>query len=61
MSKKNIKEEKVIKETKHSKIMNQGEVGDDDNIAFKYYSDIFDNSAPAGKMQFQMIESVGEF
>ncbi|MGN0027059.1 MAG: hypothetical protein ACI33I_08685 [Clostridium sp.] len=28
MSKKNIKEEKIIKETKYCKIMNQGKVGD---------------------------------
>lgn len=30
MSKKNMKEEKVIKETKYCKIMNQGKVGDDE-------------------------------
>lgn len=28
MSKKNVKEEKIIKETKYCKIMNQGKVGD---------------------------------
>ena len=30
MSKKNIKEDKVIRETKYFKIMNQGKVGDDE-------------------------------
>lgn len=31
------------------------------NIAFKSYSEEFDNSTPAGKMQFQMMALVGEF
>ncbi|MDU4318689.1 MULTISPECIES: hypothetical protein [Clostridium] len=30
MSKKNVKEENIIKETKYCKIMNQGKVGDDE-------------------------------
>ncbi|GAA0682128.1 hypothetical protein [Clostridium cadaveris] len=30
MSKKNVKEESIIKETKYCKIMNQGKVGDDE-------------------------------
>lgn len=30
MSKKNVKGEKIIKETKYCKIMNQGKVGDDE-------------------------------
>lgn len=30
MSKKNIKEENIIKETKYCKIMNQGKLGDDE-------------------------------
>lgn len=30
MNKKNLKEEKIIKETKYCKIMNQGKVGDDE-------------------------------
>lgn len=31
------------------------------NIAFKSYSEEFDNSTPSGKMQFQMMALVGEF
>lgn len=31
------------------------------NIAFKSYSEAFDNSTPSGKMQFQMMALVGEF
>ena len=31
------------------------------NIAFKSFSEEFDNSTPAGKMQFQMMALVGEF
>ncbi|WP_055070472.1 hypothetical protein [Clostridium massiliamazoniense] len=30
MSKKNVKEEKIIKETKYCKIINQGKIGDDE-------------------------------
>ncbi|CAM2873373.1 hypothetical protein HAHI6034_06685 [Hathewaya histolytica] len=30
MNKKNLKEEKIIKETKYCKIMNQGKIGDDE-------------------------------
>lgn len=42
-------------------VLEIAEILEMNNIAFKSYSEVFDNSTPSGKMQFQIMASVGEF
>ena len=46
---------------KLSDVLKIVEIFDRNNITFKSYSEPFETSTPAGKMQFQMMALVGEF
>lgn len=46
---------------KLSDVLKIVDVLEQNNIAFNSYSEQFDNSTPAGKMQFQMMALIGEF
>ena len=46
---------------KLSDVLKIVDVLEENNIAFNSYSEQFDNSTPAGKMQFQMMALIGEF
>ena len=46
---------------KLSDVLRIVDILEQNNIAFNSYSEQFDNSTPAGKMQFQMMALIGEF
>ena len=46
---------------KLSDVLKIVDILEQNNIAFNSYSEQFDNSTPAGKMQFQMMALIGEF
>ena len=46
---------------KLSDVLKIVDVLEQNNIAFNSYSEEFDNSTPAGKMQFHMMALIGEF
>lgn len=46
---------------KFSDVLKMVELFENNNIAFKSYSEPFDTTTPSGKMQFQMMALIGEF
>ena len=46
---------------KLSDVLKMVELFENNNIAFKSYSEPFDTTTPSGKMQFQMMALIGEF